>query len=493
MKQRFLFLMLILIFSISNTFSQSGTYDFYTGATQDGQSISQTVSSVTLTIYSDHSTTPYPSMTLQDWSAYPPFTDNAATMNGQAKTSCTFSFSSAVNLKSILVADFAGTTNYNLLFTPNVGASYHQVIDGSNGSVVTLNFSHITSFVITNNAGGTVDLGFDNVIMTNVNNVTSLAVGSITTNQIPLSWTNASGSSGVIVLAKASSAVQTTVPTVGYSSIPSANSNFTSAPDASTAGFGSSGDKLVYKGTGTSITTTNLTNGTTYYFKVFNWDGSFWSSGVTTSGSQALPVELTSFLVSTNNNTVTLNWATATEVNNYGFEVERRVVRTDLSQPSPQRGGQGWGQIGFVQGNGTSNIAHSYSYADASVSSGTYAYRLKQIDNDGTFKYSSEAQATIVAPKKFSLNQNFPNPFNPTTTISYNLPQHSNVKIAVYDIMGREVATLVNETKDAGSYQTVWNANRFASGMYFYKLTAHQTDGGQAGNYTSVKKLVLLK
>ena len=205
-------------------------------------------------------------------------------------------------------------------------------------------------------------------------------------------------------------------------------------------------------------------------------------------GGTPLPVELTSFTATAASNSATLSWKTATEVNNYGFEVERRLVSTDLSQPSPQRGGQGWGQIGFVTGNGTSSSTHSYSYKDASVSSGTYAYRLKQIDNGGTYKYSSEAEVTIAVPKVFALNQNYPNPFNPTTTITYNIPavgtQHA-VSLRVYDIMGREVATLVNETKEAGSYQATFNASKLASGVYFYRL--------QSGSYASVKKLVLMK
>ncbi len=191
----------------------------------------------------------------------------------------------------------------------------------------------------------------------------------------------------------------------------------------------------------------------------------------------SLPVELTSFTATTTKSSATLAWQTATEVNNYGFDVERRTVGETVSGK--------WEKVGFVAGNGTSNSAHSYSYTDNAITAGTYVYRLKQIDNGGAYKYSNEAQVTIATPKSFALNQNYPNPFNPTTTISYDVPQQSNVKIAVYDIMGRELATLVNETKDVGSYQTVWNANKIASGVYFYRISA--------GAYTSVKKLVLLK
>ncbi len=202
----------------------------------------------------------------------------------------------------------------------------------------------------------------------------------------------------------------------------------------------------------------------------------------------ALPVELTSFTATTTNAAATLAWKTATETNNYGFEVERRVVdNQDLSLPSPNRGGLGWGSIGFVVGNGTSNKEHSYSYTDANIASGTYAYRLKQIDNSGTYKYSSEAEVSVTTPKNFMLSQNYPNPFNPTTTIAYQIPAgtYGNTSLRVYDVIGREVATLVNESKEAGSYQVTFNASKLASGVYFYRL--------QSGNYASVKKLLLMK
>jgi hypothetical protein len=197
--------------------------------------------------------------------------------------------------------------------------------------------------------------------------------------------------------------------------------------------------------------------------------------------SGALPVELASFTAIASNNSTTLSWKTATETNNYGFEIERRTVE------SVSRGVVEWTKVGFVAGNGTSSSTHTYSYTDANVSSGTYAYRLKQIDNDGSYKYSSEAEVTINLPTSYAVGQNYPNPFNPTTTIKYDIPvgTYGNTSIKVYDIIGREIATLVNETKEAGSYQVIFNASKLASGVYFYKL--------QSGSYTSVKKLVLMK
>jgi Concanavalin A-like lectin/glucanases superfamily/Secretion system C-terminal sorting domain/The GLUG motif len=203
------------------------------------------------------------------------------------------------------------------------------------------------------------------------------------------------------------------------------------------------------------------------------------------SSESSLPVELTSFAATYEQQQVSLSWKTATEKNNYGFEVERRVVGTDAALKGSAAQ---WLKVGFVKGSGTSSSVHQYSFTDANSAAGTYAYRLKQIDNDGTFKYSSETQISIAVPTQFALGQNYPNPFNPMTTIAYDIPAAGSQKLVtlkVYDVVGREVATLVNETKEAGSYSVQWHASRFASGVYFYRL--------QAGNYSAVKKLVLMK
>jgi photosystem II stability/assembly factor-like uncharacterized protein len=204
--------------------------------------------------------------------------------------------------------------------------------------------------------------------------------------------------------------------------------------------------------------------------------------------SSPLPVELTSFTASSSGSTITLQWKTATEVNNYGFEIERKQIPLN----PPLQGGSraageagGFNKVGFVEGNGTTNSPKSYSFVDKSAS-GKTSYRLKQIDRDGKFKYSQSVEVEVGSiPKELSLHQNYPNPFNPATTIRYDLPQQATVKIAVYDMIGREVATLVNETKEAGSYEVIFSAQQLASGVYFYKLSA--------GAYTSMKKLMLMK
>jgi hypothetical protein len=201
------------------------------------------------------------------------------------------------------------------------------------------------------------------------------------------------------------------------------------------------------------------------------------------TSDNVLPVQMTEFLAKSNSASVLLTWKTATETNNYGFEIERRIVETVSSKS--QNTNSNWQRTGFVAGNGTNSSVHQYSFTDGNVTSGTYAYRLKQIDNSGTFKYSSEAEVTVAVPTSFALGQNYPNPFNPSSVIGYSLPVNGLVTLKVYDVIGREVSTLVNETKDAGSYKVTFNASKLASGVYFYRM--------QAGNYISMKKLLLLK
>ncbi len=190
-------------------------------------------------------------------------------------------------------------------------------------------------------------------------------------------------------------------------------------------------------------------------------------------GYEATPVELISFTGSLDGNSVTLNWQTVTEINNLGFEIEKT------------RDENNWNKTGFVQGNGTSTNPHSYSFSDENLNSGKYSYRLKQIDYDGTYKYINLDESFTIQPVDFSLSQNYPNPFNPSTVIKYSIPEVSRVTIKVYNIVGKEVATLVNENKQAGSYEVNFDASHLISGVYFYKLTV--------GKYIETKKMMYLK
>ena len=195
----------------------------------------------------------------------------------------------------------------------------------------------------------------------------------------------------------------------------------------------------------------------------------------------ALPVELTSFSALAQNEAVNLTWETATEVNNYGFEIQRSAnvgTSRDLSLQ--------WNKVGFVEGHGNSNSAKQYSYVDNSVRAGqSYSYRLKQIDFDGQFEYSSVVNVEVGVPMEFSLAQNYPNPFNPSTSIEYSVPSNEFVTLKVYDVLGNTVSTLVNETKEAGKYNVSFDASNLTSGIYFYSINA--------GGFTQVKKMMLVK
>jgi hypothetical protein len=207
---------------------------------------------------------------------------------------------------------------------------------------------------------------------------------------------------------------------------------------------------------------------------------------VATTWSEApLPVELSSFSASVIGSMVKLNWVTATEINNYGFDVERTSPF-----PSPYEGeggeaGRGWEKIGFVNGNGNSNSTKSYSFVDDKIIAGKYSYRLKQIDNDGQFEYSKTIEVDLGAPKKFELSQNYPNPFNPATTIRFNLPEAANVKLTIFNLLGEQIKTLVNEFKEAGVHTINFNAENLNSGLYIYKL--------EAGSFIQTRKMTLVK
>ncbi len=194
-------------------------------------------------------------------------------------------------------------------------------------------------------------------------------------------------------------------------------------------------------------------------------------------GNVIVPVELTSFTASVNGTDVLLNWKTATETNNKGFEVER-------SQGS-EISSQVWENIGYVSGFGTTTEPKSYSYSDNVGSSGTYNYRLKQTDFDGSFKYFTEVEVKVNVPLQFALSQNYPNPFNPTTQIEYSVPQAGFVTLKVYNTLGQEVASLVNGMIKAGTHEVTFNGSNLTSGVYYYRI--------ESGSKVSVKKMMLLK
>ena len=198
---------------------------------------------------------------------------------------------------------------------------------------------------------------------------------------------------------------------------------------------------------------------------------------VTSNASTVLPVEMVSFTATASRMNANLHWSTATEVNNYGFEVERRQSAD-------------WSKVGFVAGAGTSNSPRDYSYTDNNLSSGRYTYRLKQVDNNGAFSYHGSVEVVITgtATTSFALSQNYPNPFNPSTQIQYSLQNAAQVSLKIYNVLGNEVATLVNGPQEAGNYTVPFNTAGtpgLSSGVYFCRL--------EAGSFVATNRLILIK
>ncbi|WP_337873114.1 M14 family zinc carboxypeptidase [Ignavibacterium sp.] len=196
-----------------------------------------------------------------------------------------------------------------------------------------------------------------------------------------------------------------------------------------------------------------------------------------------VPVELASFTATALDNSVELNWITSSELNNSGFEIQRKTLEENSQ----------WTKIGFVDGSGTTTEPMTYTFTDKNPANGVNLYRLKQIDFDGGYKIFNSVAVEFNSPSKFALEQNYPNPFNPTTMISFVIPNgmRNLVTLKVYDILGNEVATLVDEYKEAGTYKVEFstgsfgNASDLPSGMYLYKLTA--------GKFTAVRKMMVIK
>jgi hypothetical protein len=181
---------------------------------------------------------------------------------------------------------------------------------------------------------------------------------------------------------------------------------------------------------------------------------------IASTSSSALPVEMTSFTAVLQGTSALLKWSTATEVNNNGFEIQRRAEGTTS-----------WAKVGFASGAGTSNAPKAYSYEDKNLAPGVYVYRIKQIDNNGAFKYSASTQVDAGVSTTLQLCGNYPNPFNPTTNIQFSVPQDGYASLKIYNILGQEVATLFSGIAKTGHYiPATFNASRLASGIYFARL-----------------------
>ncbi len=190
-----------------------------------------------------------------------------------------------------------------------------------------------------------------------------------------------------------------------------------------------------------------------------------------------VPVELAYFNAIINDDQVKLSWVTSTETNNLGFEIEHRSSTLTKN----------WNKIGFIKGKGNSTEPIKYNFTDKNPDAGINQYRFKQIDYDGLFKYSEIVEADINKSVKFELFQNYPNPFNPTTTISYQLTTKEKVSLKIFDILGREIITLVNEIQNAGIHDAIFDTQQYSlpSGVYFYKVITKEK--------VLTKKMILLQ
>jgi hypothetical protein len=202
-----------------------------------------------------------------------------------------------------------------------------------------------------------------------------------------------------------------------------------------------------------------------------NVGGSNYSFTFTTDAT--LPIELSSFNIQTIDSGIKLNWKTATEINNYGFSVQRSSDNAN------------WETLSFVKGAGNSNAPRDYSYIDKNVANGDYFYRLRQQDNDGSYKFYDAKEVTVALTIKFGLQQNYPNPFNPSTKISYSIEKPGNVRLTVYNAIGQMVKSFSNSYSAPGTYSVTFDGASLASGMYFYKI--------ESNGFTATRKMLLMK
>ncbi|MBI5727071.1 MAG: T9SS type A sorting domain-containing protein [Ignavibacteriales bacterium] len=237
----------------------------------------------------------------------------------------------------------------------------------------------------------------------------------------------------------------------------------------------------------TNYTTGSVTSGAadeTFTGTSYKYCGWIWNHSTSASAysywdnlgfgmNGVLPVELSNFGSKIISGKVNLNWSTATEINNVGFNVQRSSDKLN------------WKNLGFVEGAGNSNSTRHYSFIDNNAQVGTYYYRLKQTDNDGSVKFYNAIEVKVNTPDNFSLNQNYPNPFNPGTTISYAVPMDTKVELNVYSLTGQLVKTLVNQVQTAGYYSVPFNAGDLSSGLYIYQL--------RAGGILQTRKMTLVK
>lgn len=210
--------------------------------------------------------------------------------------------------------------------------------------------------------------------------------------------------------------------------------------------------------------------------------------GISSGAENPLPVELFSFIGSRTTRGIELSWRTASENDNYGFEIQRKIV-AQLHVPNSRidSANDDWSTVGFVRGNGNSNIPQEYSFTDRSLSGGKYSYRLRQMDRNGSSVFSNAVEVdAAVLPNELKLEQNFPNPFNPSTTLTFTVPVQGHVLLTVYNTIGEEIAVLFRGDAEPGRlYQRQLSLFSLSSGVYFARLSV--------GNRSIIRKMTLIR
>ncbi|MBI5402044.1 MAG: T9SS type A sorting domain-containing protein [Ignavibacteriae bacterium] len=307
---------------------------------------------------------------------------------------------------------------------------------------------------------------------------------ALTSNSVQIDWTNGNGTSRAVFLSEGVAGIAALTDGYTYT----ANSIFGLGSQAGAGWY------CVYKGTGSSVTVSGLSPGTTYRVMVSDFNGNPGFEGYNKNTAvnnpvniqSAMPVHLLYFNFAVEENAVRLKWATGKEVNNSGFTVERA---------SPENPGQ-WINAGFVKGRGNVEFMTTYEFIDKNLAGGKYRYRIKQTDLNGNFEYFNlNGEVCIGAPEKFGLSQNYPNPFNNTSVIKYKIPNSGEavltpenvfIEMKVFDVTGKAVHTLVKQNQTPGYYEVKMTANHLSSGLYIYTLSAD-------GMLIDAKKFALIK
>lgn len=378
-------------------------------------------------------------------------------------------------IKSLTINNTLGVTLSSNLTVSNLSLDNGNLITNSNSISVGTSKTNIGNILSTN---GKILGKLNRWLSSSSTNV--FPVGPTPTEYTPVILTNIVGSGSFSV--SAVDGIHPNATGTDYLQMywKLTNGGITSADlefhylDSDVVGDEESYELYKFNGSWIPISPFNL-NTTTNVASVSNVTSfSDWTLGI----DNPLPVELSSFTVSVINGKAKLTWSTSTEINNYGFDIERNLLANGKTS-------EDWTKIGFVRGNGNSNSIKYYSFIDNQIENGNYSYRLKQIDNDGKYEYSSAVNIDLGLPKEFTLYQNYPNPFNPITKIKFSLPAAAFVRLKVYNLLGEEVQTIVDEHKEAGTYSVNFNAKDLNSGIYLYRI--------DTGNIVQVKKMTLLK